>query len=446
MEQISVSFASIIGKIKPMHSVNNGPAGAKVRGTSNFDTYAAAGIPLARNHDASFYSGYGGEHTVDVHRIFKNFDADENDPASYCFGPTDHYLQNIIDAGTGVYYRLGASIEHGYKFGTYPPKDFAKWARICEHIIRHYNEGWADGFHYNIRYWEIWNEPDCRNADGSNPCWQGTPEQFTDLFVITVRHLKTCFPDLKIGGPALCSNWNDAWNKRIFDAVKKENLPFDFFSFHGYTRYPADYQAQALKARRDLDAYGFTDTEIILNEWNYIKGWLNEDWKYSLRMEKSLKGASFIIASMICAQDSPMDHFMYYDARPCGMCGMFDTDTLQPLKGYYAFPMFSTLYQIGEEAEAPMRTDDTIYTLAAAGENKCAVLLTHYSDNDETAGKDVKLSLTGLPEGVWKIGYHLLDAEHDNELVREERIANTAMDAYLYIPLFGSVLVTLDKE
>ncbi|MBI4578450.1 MAG: hypothetical protein HY718_02035 [Planctomycetes bacterium] len=43
-------------------------------------------------------------------------------------------------------------------------KDFAKWAKICVNIIRHYNEGWADGFHYNIRYWEIWNEPNVGNS------------------------------------------------------------------------------------------------------------------------------------------------------------------------------------------------------------------------------------------------------------------------------------------
>ena len=141
-----------------------------------------------------------------------------------------------------------------------------------------------------------------------------------------------------------------------------------------------------------------------------------------------------------------MDHFMYYDARPCGMNGMFDTDTLLPLKGYYPFPMFGTLYRIGAEAEAPMLTDETLYTLAAAGENACAVLLTHYAENDETPAKEVRLSITGLPEGVWKIGYRLLDADHDNELVREEKTACTDMDAYLTVPLFGTVLVTLEKE
>ena len=181
MTSIQIDLSKTRGPIKPMHAVNNGPAGSEVRGTSNLERFRDAGIPFARNHDASFYAGYGGEHTVDVHRIFKNFDADENDPKSYVFAPTDNYLASIEAAGCKTFYRLGASIEHDWKEGTYPPKDFLKWARICEHIIRHYTEGWADGFTYDIPYWEIWNEPDCRNRDGSNPCWQGTDEQFIEL-------------------------------------------------------------------------------------------------------------------------------------------------------------------------------------------------------------------------------------------------------------------------
>ena len=29
-----------------------------------------------------------------------------------------------------------------------------------EHIIRHYTEGWADGMHRDMQYWDIWNQPD----------------------------------------------------------------------------------------------------------------------------------------------------------------------------------------------------------------------------------------------------------------------------------------------
>ena len=68
-------------------------------------------------------------------------------------------------------YRLGISIEWGSKkYTSLPLWDPQKWAEICAHIIRHYNEGWCDGFYYQISYWEIWNEPE------NPPMWQGTME------------------------------------------------------------------------------------------------------------------------------------------------------------------------------------------------------------------------------------------------------------------------------
>ena len=66
-----------------------------------------------------------------------------------------------------------------------PPEDAAKWARICANIVRHYNEGWADGFHYGITYWEIWNEPDNEESIELNNMWKGTKEQYYDLYAAT---------------------------------------------------------------------------------------------------------------------------------------------------------------------------------------------------------------------------------------------------------------------
>ena len=145
---VTVDPAQALGAIKPMHAVNNGPVvkkpgGDQVRG--NFEDYKAARIPLARTHDSSNCVS-GGAHTCDINAIFPNFDADENDPKNYDFVFTDHYLDAIRRAGTAVFFRLGQTIEHGpKKYGVLPPKDFAKWARICEHVIRHYNEGWGWG-------------------------------------------------------------------------------------------------------------------------------------------------------------------------------------------------------------------------------------------------------------------------------------------------------------
>ena len=151
MATVTVDFGKNRGAVRPMHAVNNGPAGA-ADGISNAEAFRAAGIPYVRLHDSAHCWEYGGEFTVDVHRIFRNFAADENDPASYIFGPTDKYLADVAAAGAEPFYRLGASIEPGYKCGTYPPADSAKWARISEHIIRHYTEGWADGYTYTITF------------------------------------------------------------------------------------------------------------------------------------------------------------------------------------------------------------------------------------------------------------------------------------------------------
>ena len=96
MNKIIADFSQKCGKVKPMHSVNNGPAGSRVRGgNSSFRCFEEAGIPYARTHDSAFYNGYGGEFSVDVHRIFRDFNADVNDPASYDFEMTDEYLKDI---------------------------------------------------------------------------------------------------------------------------------------------------------------------------------------------------------------------------------------------------------------------------------------------------------------------------------------------------------------
>ena len=290
MEKIFIDFSKTNGIIKPMNAVNNGPVVGNVRNMkkTSIKFFEEAAFPYARNHDASFYEPYGGEHIVDVHRIFKNFDADETDPASYWFEPTDYYLKQIINYGGKVFYRLGASIEHYFKYGTRVPKDYAKWARICEHIIMHYTEGWANGFKYDIEYWEIWNEPDCRDANGVGPCWQGTDEEFIDFYEVTAKHLKTCFPHLKIGGPAFTNPWHTDFKRAFLKAVKERKIPFDFYSYHWYGMHIKDFIETLEEAQNELKLAGLEGTPTILNEWNYIRGWIDDLWDYSLATEKTL--------------------------------------------------------------------------------------------------------------------------------------------------------------
>ena len=396
MSIIKTNFNNIIGKIKPMHAVNNGPCVAgndQKRG--NQDDYKAARIPYARNHDASFYSGYGGDHTVDVHLIFRDFDADENDPASYDFACTDVYISQIVKYGAKPFYRLGSRIEHEVKkYGTYPPKDYLKWAKICEHIIMHYTEGWADGFNYDIEYWEIWNEPDLDPDDSKNKrCWQGTEEEFAKLYTVAATYLKNRFPHLKIGGPS--SAGDESWMERFLERTKEAHPPIDFFSWHWYWTQPYDMSIKASRIRKLIDKYGYTSTESIMNEWNYVRGWVDE-FVYSIEQIISMKGAAFSLACMLAGQNNPdLDMMMYYDARPGAFNGLFDYYTMRPLKGYYPFYLFANLYELENQVEASSNDED-VYVACAKNDEKAEMLITYYAEDDNKYQKYVTVEAEGV--------------------------------------------------
>ncbi len=375
--------------IKNLNSTNGGPwhrRHADDQFRSNFDDYKSARIPYSRNHDSGVCGIYGGPYSHDISCIFPNFDADPYNPDSYDFACTDESILVCLDAGTETFFRLGQTIEHQIKkHNTIPPKDFKKWAVICEHIIRHYNEGWANGYRLNIQYWEIWNEPDLDDDDSLNKrTWGGTKLQFFDLFEITAKHLKKMFPDLKTGGPALAHN--EEWAEDFLREMQSRNVQLDFFSWHIYCTEPEHISQKAERIKGLLDKYGYENTESILNEWNYVKNW-TEKYVYSLKAIHGIKGASFVMACMCKAQCSPVDMLMYYDMRPSAFNGVFDFYTYEKLKGYYPFYWYGFLYDCEKEIPAENSLEN-IYSLCGVDKNgKTTIILTYYSDDDSLPEK-----------------------------------------------------------
>ena len=404
--KITINPEKITGKIKPMNAVNNGPYYTKNadQNSTNLPEYKAAGIPFARTHDSSICYDYGGEHTVDIINIFKDFDADANDPASYDFALTDEYLKNIALANTAVFYRLGNKIEHWSKhYGILPPKDAKKWAEICEHIIMHYNEGWADGFKMGILYWEIWNEPDFNDK-----CWYGTPEEFYELFSVTAKHLKKRFPKLKIGGPAVCT-YNEKWLVPFFEKMQKENVPMDFYSWHCYAKDVNEVLYNAKKHRALLDSYGYKNTESILNEWNYVKGWSGREWDESLKTEASIKGAAFASAVMTACQHENIDMLMYYDARILSrMNGIFNLSDFKPGKTYYPIKAWGEMLKMQNECETLCDVPD-IYAASAVKDEKFVALITYYTDSKDAVKRTFKVETPY--DALYTV--YLLDEEHN---------------------------------
>ena len=433
MQILKFNLEKTYGKFKILNATNGGPfhkRHAKDQFRSNFKEYKAARIPYSRNHDSNLSGSiYGGPYAHDISAIFPDFNADENDPKSYDFACTDESILATLEAGTKTFFRLGQSIEHQIKkHATLPPKDFGKWARICEHIIRHYTEGWADGFTHDMPYWEIWNEPDLDADSPIKKTWGGTKAQFFDLYEITAKHLKACFPHLKIGGPALA--FDEQWADDFLCEMKKRKVALDFFSWHVYSNEPKWVIEKGERLRAILDKYGYTQTESILNEWNYVKGWTDE-FLYSVESIHGIKGAAFLASVIALSQRSSIDMLMYYDTRPSVFNGVFDYYTYRPLKGYYPMKWYGDFYDLEQEVRAENELED-IYTLCGVDENgKLTAMITRYSDNDEKENVQIKVDFGKVAQ----YDIYLLDKDHDGEWIK------TTDDLTLDMPVHSCIYI-----
>ena len=405
-EVVSVDPSVSKGPIKPMNAANNGPT------DMTMDGYKALRIPYSRTHDTPLGTEYGG-HCIDINQVFPDWKANVNSPKSYDFTNSDIVLLDIQKAGAKPFYRLGQSIEHQTKkYGIYPPKDYKKWAKICEHIIRHYNEGWADGYHMGIEYWEIWNEPDLDLPDDrwkTDPrTWAGTMEQFDELYAVTAKHLKKCFPDLKIGGPAFANPRK--YGPDFLDYVKAKGAPLDFFSHHMYHRKPARIVEDVRIIRKMLDDKGFEKTESILNEWNYNRGWDKASDLYGRKVRPTLKGAAFVGAVMCACQSEPLDMLMYYDLRPntiwCGPWEPFVYDIRPP---YWPLYYWAELAEYGTQVASGCAAENIYTSAARSKDGKVRLLVVHYHHDDSyNTPREIKLS---LPDGWRLVGVRVTDSQ-----------------------------------
>ncbi len=391
---IRVAPDKSVGPVKPVNGVGQPPMVGALENWPMMHYLAEAGMPYSRLHDVG--GRLGGGMFVDIPNLFPDFDADENDPASYSFAFTDSLMKALADNGVEPFFRLGVTIENWVYYRpplpalrTPPPKDFAKWARVCEHVIRHYTEGWADGFRMKIDYWEIWNEPE-------GACMFKAPfEEYLRLYGTAATYLKARFPHLKIGGYGSCGfyagvetggvetpdlppymkHWLECVHQ-FLAAVRDNGWPLDFFSFHSYSP-PHEAMRQVRFADEHLSEHGFTrdKCERHFNEWLPYVGHDN--------LGSALQ-ASGVAAELVALQNGPCDLACIYDAS-CGVGNyspLFNPMTLKPHKAYYAFTAFNELRKRGTAVEATVSGDGSLCAAAARGDDgSTAVMVANDSGN-----------------------------------------------------------------
>ena len=345
LSNIEVDASKAVGMLKPLRGVNGSPKrpASNRRGTPSpaadiSDGYRDAKVNMVRTHDSQGGNldpssgnlpplGTGDSFSpelrkaADLNVIFPDVAADPGLPESYNFGPTDELIGAIHAIGAEVLFRLGRS----GRTTAEPPTDLAKYGEIIRHVVLHYNKGWANGFSYNVKYWEVWNEPDLGKL-----WWRGTPEQYYQFYETAAKAVKAADPNALIGGPTIALvNQPTPYREGFLAYVRDNNLPLDFFSWHYYSSQdandPYDFVRIGRNMREILNAYGFKDTPSILDEWNS-----------SLRRDaggaKAMEQASFVLSSLIYMQDGDIDQAPIYRAdREFGPKGSTPTKTGQGL-------------------------------------------------------------------------------------------------------------------
>ena len=462
---VTVDFSKEVGKMRPeLHSSGFGPQICSCS-KRTIDELKSMGFKASRTHDWSLLNP--NQRVCDYFQMFPLMHLDATKPENYYFGPTDHLLKRTREElGHEVFFRLGTSIEHSgpdIHFNTQIPDDFDKVAEIFAGTIRHYNKGWANGHNWDIKYWEIWNEPDNMNCMWCLPDGDGgkgaTPEErmadlqrrenlrrelFVKFFVTCLKRIKSEFPDIKVGGPALCT-WRDdkepvmtdgapsAWTRKyrntsayfraILSACKEANVAPDFISWHYSGKNPDDVMAAIAKARRLCDEMGFPNCELIINEWHYRARSWGELGSPDPKVRRSvwtgpashngIDSSCFNLTLLSRFQTSALDQSFYYGCKNIGNWGYKDTFG-EKYKVYYGLKMFGDFLRDYPVicASSSDKKGVTVIAAKSADSKRKAALVTDYCS--KSASLTVKFNDVA-PDAKCKILVH--DYERDLETV-----------------------------
>ena len=406
-----VNFLVVEGKVRPeLHSSGFGPR-LTGRDASKGADVKSMHFMYARTHDWALVNA--GQRVCDTHFIFPLMKLDPKDPSNYYFKPTDEILRRTREMGLKVYYRLGTSIEHtgDVFYNAAIPEDYEKYAEVLAGIIRHYTKGWADGFNWDIRYWEIWNEP-----DGIDNMWRAAgpdgldrgkmSDRFAKFFAVVLKRLKGEFPDLKIGGPAMCE-CNLPYFGKIFRECKAAGVSPDFVSWHYYGFNPDELLAMPGRVRKFCDEHGLKDTELIINEWHYLpysSAWSDyagapdqraRIWKGPAG-QNGIDSAVFTLAVITGFHRTPLDQSFYYG---CGAnaWGYLNADGTYN-KNYYALRMIGKLVdECGEFVQtSAAKPGLSLFGARAKSGADRWLLVNDYRGNVRT----LEIGLSGLDDGM----------------------------------------------
>lgn len=348
----------------------------------------------------------------------------------YSFFNADQIMDFLVSIGMHPFVELSfmpSTLSTGndtvffYKGNVTPPQDYGQWATLIRKLVRHWVERYGIA---EVRQWyfEVWNEP---NLDAF---WEGTQDDYFNLYRYTVNTIKAIDSALRVGGPATANN---GWITDFIHFCENERLAVDFISTHHYPtdafgKPEDDTEAQLAASKRGILRQRAMDTRrqagnqpLYYTEWNtssnpffhrhdepYAAAFALKCW---LDVSDVVQGYSYWTFSDIFEEN-------YFSSVP--FHGGFGLLTIHGI----AKPVYRAaelLHRAGDEKLVVDGLHNTVNCWASRTGNSVQILLTNHAlPQHPIEQEQVQMKLIGAPPKRAQI--ERIDEEHANPRRRWE--------------------------
>ena len=330
----------------------------------------------------------------------------------------------------------------------YPPKDYVKWGNLAYEWAKHCVEKYGRA-EVQKWYWEVWNEPNILY-------WHGSHADYFKLYDYAVDGVRRALADAKVGGPETAGGTGGKFLGEFLQhcahgtnfVTGKIGSPLDFVSFHakGSPVFTNNHvrMGMANQLRNIDDACAviakfpeFKKLPIVIGESDpegcaacreprdaYRNGTMYSSYtaaSFPRKLEIAAKHGVNLEGALTWAfefEDQPP----FAGFRQLASAGI-DLPVLNVFRmfGKMSGEQISATSSAGLDAEtirkSSVRGQPDISAWASRDQNKIAVLLWHYHDDDLPGPPaEVTLNLNGVSpaNGLAKLTRFVIDADHSN--------------------------------
>ncbi len=290
-----------------------------------------------------------------------------------------------------------------------PPKSWERWHALVRDLTAHLLERYGEEV---VEHWsfEVWNEANLEVF------WSGTPEEYLQLYDVTVDAVRSVDSRLVVGGPSSAAA---GWVEELLAHADRTGTPVDFISTHTYGSPPLDFRPM-------LDRYGRRGTPIWWTEWGVTPTHFNE-------VSDAVFSGTFLLRGMASAMGRiealsywvVSDHFEELGRPPALLHGGFGLRTVGELRKprWWALAM---LERLGDQRLGVALSGDgggsLVEAVAARSDDGSIGVLAWNLTLDQTkaAGsadlaRDVRVAVDGLEPGAsYRLTHERVDEDHSN--------------------------------